>query len=58
MNSKATKGQAESRGTVPDEPPDAGICSATVSAKPGLSRGRLTMPYHLVTGKPFRHRTS
>ena len=46
------------RGAVPDEPPDAGICSAALSAKPSRASGRFTMPYHLGTGKPFTRRTS
>jgi amidase len=44
-------------GAVPDEPPDAGLCSAARS-KPRRASGRFRMPYHLGTGKRFRHRPS
>jgi len=43
------------RGVVPDEPPDAGICSVALS-KARLASGQFRMPYHLGTGKPFRNR--
>jgi amidase len=46
------RSQPRFRGAVPDEPPDAGICSASLS-KSSLASGRITMPYHLGTGKPF-----
>ncbi|MBC8088726.1 MAG: amidase [Phycisphaerae bacterium] len=39
-------------GVVPPLPLDAGICSApTIRSR--MSRGRITMPYHIGTGKPF-----
>ena len=40
-------------GAVPDEPPDAGLCSAALS-KPRRASGRFRMPYHLGTGKQFK----
>ena len=46
------------RGTVPDEPPDAGLCTTVRSTKVSVAKGRFKMPYHLGTGKPFVHRTS
>jgi hypothetical protein len=49
--------QPRFRGTVPDEPPDAGICSAAVSTS-RVASGQIKMPYHLGTGKPFSRRTS
>ena len=46
------------RGAVPDEPPDAGLCSTAPSTKASVARGQFRMPYHLGTGKPFGQRTS
>jgi len=45
-------------GAVPDEPPDAGLCSAAGPALAArsdrrLAKGRFQMPYHLGTGKQF-----
>jgi len=40
-------------GAVPDEPPDAGLCSAAPSSLRRTS-GRFRMPYHLGTGKRFK----
>ena len=45
--------QPQFLGTVPPEPPDAGICSAP----PRPLTGRTRVPYHLGTGKPFPHLT-
>jgi len=45
--------QPRFRGTVPDEPPDAGLCTTTPSAS-RIAGSRFKMPYHLGTGKPFR----
>ena len=52
------RSQPRFRGTVPDEPPDAGLCATARSAKSSAARGGFKMPYHLGTGKPFIHRTS
>ena len=41
-------------GAVPDEPPDAGLCSAAPS-RLRHTGGRFRMPYHLGTGKRFKH---
>jgi amidase len=40
-------------GTVPDEPPDAGICAA-LPGKPHIFSGKAHLPHHLGTGKPLR----
>lgn len=48
------RSQPNFRGRVPDEPPDAGICSPTVSRQRSVG-GRISMPYHFGTGKPFSH---
>lgn len=44
------RSQPQFLGTVPPEPPDAGICSAP----PRPLTGRRRIPYHLGTGKPLR----
>ena len=46
------------RSAVPDEPPDAGLCTTAMSTKSSRASGQFRMPYHLGTGKPFGHRTS
>jgi amidase len=51
------RSQPRFRGAVPDEPPDADLCSAALSTKSSLASGRYRMPYHLGTGKPFSRRT-
>jgi amidase len=43
------RSQPQFLGTVPPEPPDAGICSAP----PRPFTGRTSVPYHLGTGKPL-----
>jgi amidase len=45
--------QPRFRGTVPDEPPDAGLCTAARSTA-RIASGQFRMPYHLGTGKPFK----
>jgi amidase len=45
--------QPRFRGAMPDEPPDAGLCSAAQS-RPRIASGQFRMPYHLGTGKRFR----
>jgi amidase len=44
------RSQPQFLGTVPPEPPDAGICSPP----PGPLTGRTPGPYHLGTGKPLK----
>jgi amidase len=44
------RSQPQFLGTVPPEPPDAGICQAP----PRPLTGRPRIPYHLGTGKPFK----
>ena len=41
-------------GSVPPEPPDAGICAALPS-KPHAFTGKAHLPHHLGTGKPLPH---
>jgi amidase len=45
--------QPQFLGTVPPEPPDAGICSSLPS-KPHIFTGKARLPYHFGTGKPFK----
>ena len=50
------RSQPEFLGTVPPEPPDAGICSAlgsAVATRPQLVNGRAQIPRHFGTGKAF-----
>lgn len=47
------RSQPQFLGTVPPEPPDAGICSTPSRPLTGTTR----IPYHLGTGKPLPHRT-
>jgi amidase len=43
--------EPQHRGTVPPEPPDAGICAALPRQR--LSKGKAHLPHHLGTGKPL-----
>jgi hypothetical protein len=47
--------QPEYLGSVPPEPPNAGICDM-LAPTPRISGGRPRLPYHLGTGKAFRNR--
>jgi hypothetical protein len=44
---------AQFLGTVPPEPPDAGICAA-LPKKPHVFSGKAHLPHHLGTGKAFK----
>jgi amidase len=47
--------QPQFLGSVPPEPPDAGICDS-LSLEPPILTGRPRLPYHFGTGKPFKGR--
>ena len=46
--------QPQFLGSVPPEPPDAGICATlTAAAAAKLVNGRVQISHHIGTGKPF-----
>jgi amidase len=47
--------QPQFLGSVPPEPPDAGICSAGAPIKRQVFTGEAQLPYHFGTGKPLNH---